>query len=304
MFKNPISDALLRRELEALKAEVKELRNQQIKKDRDMEDLIYNLDGDNIPQLAGIVKRVNLIVSGDGTAKAEFLIDAINGSSTVKIQADAIDLNGNILVKKINDTDGVTIKADAIDLSGKEINLTTDQIKIDSDNFSVDTEGNMECGNAKIRGSSTLCSDIAPGAEGEVAMAIGPEIEFDMGDSKTVSGTKLRITDNEDVGGGATYTRGVAFVSTLDRNIGAENRKTIHGGVVADARMAGSFMTPNQYSNTESPEYDQAFVGLERPALENDSVRGIIKVGEHALWLDESGVLHTTASNIVFDDDL
>lgn len=280
MFKKPISEALLRQELEALKAEVKELRNQQIKKDRDMEDLIYNLDGDNIPQLEGIVKRVNLIVSGDGTAKAEFLIEAINGSSTVKI------------------------KADVIDLDGKVINLTTENVKIESDNFSVDTEGNMECGNAKIRGSSTLCSDIAPGAEGEVAMAIGPEIEFDMGDSKTVSGTKLRITDYEDVAGGATYTRGVAFVSTIDRDIDSEDRKTLHGGVVADARASGAFMTPSGYRNTEAPEYDQAFVGLERPALENDSVRAILKVGDHALWLDENGVLRTTASKLVVGETL
>jgi hypothetical protein len=303
MFKNLISEAVLRQELEALKAEVKELRNQQIKRDRDMEDLIYNLDGDNIPQLEGIVKRVNLIVSGDGTAKAEFLIDAINGSSKVKIKADAIDLNGNILVEKINDTTGVTIKADAIDLSGKEINLTSDQIQIESENFRVDADGNMECGNAKIRGSSTICSDIAPGEEGEVAMSIGPEIEFDMGESKTVSGTKMRVTDYEDVLGDPTYTRRVAFVSSIDRNIGSEARKTIHGGVVSDPRLAGAFMSHDE-SHTMRPDYDQAFVGLERPALENDGIRAILRVGEHALWLDAFGVLRTTASEIVFEDEL
>lgn len=279
MFNGITSYVALKRDIDALKSEVKALRNQQIKKNRDMEDLLFNLDSDNVPTLEGVVQRVNLIVGGDGTAKAEFLIEAINGSSKVKI------------------------KADVIDLDGKVINLTTENVKIESENFSVDTEGNMECGNAKIRGSSTLCSDITPGAEGEVAMAIGPEIEFDMGESKTVSGTKMRVTDNEDVLGGASYTRGVAFVSTIDRNIGSEARKTIHGGVVSDPRIAGAFMSRDE-SHTMRPDYDQAFVGIERPALENDGVRAILRVGEHALWLDESGALHTTAPELVVGDTL
>jgi hypothetical protein len=279
MFNGIASYAALKREIDALKSEVKALRNQQIKKNRDMEDLLFNLDSDNVPTLDGVVKRVNLIVGGDGTAKAEFIIEAINGSSEAKI------------------------KADVINLQGTTFNLTADNMKIESDHFRVDADGNMECGNAKIRGSSTICSDITPGAEDEVAMAIGPEIEFDMGESKTVSGTKMRVTDNEDVLGGASYTRGVAFVSTIDRNIGSEARKTIHGGVVSDPRIAGAFMSSDE-SHTMRPDYDQAFVGLERPAIENDGIRAILRVGEHALWLDAFGVLRTTASEIVFEDEL
>ncbi len=224
MFKGMASTAALLREVETLRAEVKALRNEQVKKERDMEDLLHNLDYENVPVF-------------------------------------------------------------------------------NSKNFKVDADGNMECGNAKIRGSSTICSDITPGAEGEVAMAIGPEIEFDMGEIKTVSGTKMRVTDNEDVLGGATYTRGVAFVSSIDRNIGSETRKTIHGGVVSDPRLAGAFMSDDA-RHTMRPDYDQAFVGLERPALENDGVRAILRVGDHALWLDAFGVLHTTASEIVFNDVL
>lgn len=287
MFKNLISEAVLRQELEALKAEVKELRNQQIKRDRDMEDLIYNLDGDNIPQLEGIVKRVNLIVGGDGTAKAEFLIEAINGSSKVKI------------------------KADVIDLDGKVINLTTENVKIESENFRVDSEGNMECGNAKIRGNSTLCSDMDAQDETAVdAMLLGPDISFEFGDNLvTESSAKMRLSHQPDVQGAATHTRRIEFVSALDRNRSVDGsddseRETIHGVLVADVRAAGAFMTPSSYRNAETPEYDKAFVGLERPALENDGVRAILKVGEHALWLDEQGVLHTTAPAIEFKDVL
>lgn len=38
-------------------------------------------------------------------------------------------------------------------LNGKEFDLTTDNMSITSTNFSVDKDGNMECNNAKVRGT-------------------------------------------------------------------------------------------------------------------------------------------------------
>lgn len=286
MFNGIASYAALKREIDALKSEVKALRNQQIKKNRDMEDLLFNLDSDNVPTLDGVVKRVNLIVGGDGTAKAEFIIEAINGSSEAKI------------------------KADVINLQGTTFNLTADNMKIESDHFRVDSEGNMECGNAKIRGNSTLCSDMdAQDKKAVDAMLLGPDISFEFGDNLvTESSAKMRLSHQPDVQGAPTHTRRIEFVSTLDRNRSVDGsddseRETIHGVLVSDVRAAGAFMSHDE-SHTMQPDYDQAFVGLERPALENDGIRAILRVGEHALWLDAFGVLRTTASEIKFDDEL
>ena len=50
--------------------------------------------------------------------------------------------------KLINLLNKSGIDASKIDLNGKVINLTSEQIQIMSDNFNVDTEGNLQCNNA------------------------------------------------------------------------------------------------------------------------------------------------------------
>lgn len=54
-----ISD--LRKEVETLRKEVQTLKDALAKQKRDYNDLFYNLDGDNIPSLVGVVKEIRLI---------------------------------------------------------------------------------------------------------------------------------------------------------------------------------------------------------------------------------------------------
>ena len=130
---NPI-DALLR-EIDALKKKVQKLEDDQIKQNRDYKDMMYNLDTDNIPALQGVVKKVNLIIGDDGKIKAQFVMDIVNNESYAKIQADRIDL------------------------TGLKLNLTTNNITISSDNFTVDANGNVTIkGDASVIGVLTAKS--------------------------------------------------------------------------------------------------------------------------------------------------
>ncbi len=58
----------------------------------------------------------------------------------------------NIILAINNGTSSATINADKISLDGKEIDLTAGNITIDSDNFSVDKNGNISATSGKIGG--------------------------------------------------------------------------------------------------------------------------------------------------------
>ena len=63
------------------------------------------------------------------------------------------DFTNAKITAKINDgTSNVKIDADKIDLSGKTINMTSDNIKIQSTNFNVTKNGKMTCNDAEITG--------------------------------------------------------------------------------------------------------------------------------------------------------
>lgn len=65
------------------------------------------------------------------------------------------DFTNAKITAKINDgTSNVQIKADKISLAGKTINMTSDNIAINSTNFSVDKNGNMSCNNANFNGGN------------------------------------------------------------------------------------------------------------------------------------------------------
>ncbi len=60
-------------------------------------------------------------------------------------------VGNNEVISKINQSaEAVTINANKISLAGKTINMTSDDIAINSTNFSVDKDGNMTCANANI----------------------------------------------------------------------------------------------------------------------------------------------------------
>lgn len=60
--------------------------------------------------------------------------------------------SANIILALNNDSSSATIKADKIDLNGKQINLTSDNIAINSTNFSVDKNGNIVASGGTIGG--------------------------------------------------------------------------------------------------------------------------------------------------------
>ena len=74
---------------------------------------------------------------------------------------DNEDFTGaNIVLAINNDTSSAVIDADKISLEGKVIDMTADDIIIDSNKFSLDSKGNMSCSNANITGGDvTLKSE-------------------------------------------------------------------------------------------------------------------------------------------------
>ena len=108
------------RELEAERVENARFR-------RMMEDLLYNLEEENMPQVSRRIREgegnLALLVE-DGKVRGSVLIEAINGASAVTIDADRINLNGAVTANenfKINKDGSVACRA--LSLSGGEILL-------------------------------------------------------------------------------------------------------------------------------------------------------------------------------------
>ena len=90
------------------------------------------------------------------TAKSEIkqTTDSISSEVSKKVGNDEI-------ISKINQSaEAVQINANKISLDGKEINLTSDDIIIKSNNFNVDKYGNLTCKNATIVGNINAGSSI------------------------------------------------------------------------------------------------------------------------------------------------
>jgi phage baseplate assembly protein gpV len=118
---------------------------------RMMEDLLYNLEDENMPAVSSRIREgersIGLLVE-DGAVRGSVLVEAINGTSAVTIDADKINLDGRMIVETINGTSGVTINADrvafdadSIDLDGKVIVQTindTSGVTIDADRVDLD----------------------------------------------------------------------------------------------------------------------------------------------------------------------
>lgn len=84
------------------------------------------------------------------TQKVTDVTNEINLEVSKKVNNDDYT-SANIIAKINNDTSEAVINADKVSLEGKEINLTSGNITINSNNFSVDKEGNVTCNNANIK---------------------------------------------------------------------------------------------------------------------------------------------------------
>ena len=82
-------------------------------------------------------------------------------------KVDDETLTGANIMLRINDDESeAMIKADKISLEGKTIDLTGEDITIDSDNFKVDAEGNVTCNSLELTGGSIdLSIDDTSGVE-------------------------------------------------------------------------------------------------------------------------------------------
>lgn len=315
----------LHQEVSALKKELKQLRDEQIKQRRDNNDIMYNLDEDNVPSLAGIVKRVDLIVNGDGTANARFLIEAINGQSEATLSADVITLEGNSVIQAINDGNGkVLIQADKISLDGdtiiKSINndgtgvvaIQADRIALDgytivlngekgitvtSPNFSLSSSGVMTCKgatitvavieSAKIKKTCVLGSDIS---EGE-GIQVGPALDNDYGGGSVVKIYPF-ITSGFAYG---DETRGIEIKSGYEAGTKDEDFPYYSGSLIIDVGKVGASASEDGAKS--------AFAGVERefqnkkafPALWRKDADG----NTAAVWIDENGNLCTTATAVM-----
>lgn len=279
---NAMQMQALKKEIAELRQEIKAMKDEQIKKRRNDEDLMFNLDGDNVPTLQGIVKRVNLVVNGDGTANAELIIEAINGQSKAQIRADRIDLTGT------------------------EINLTANNIKITGTNFTVDKNGNLTCKGAKlntatindatmnratmnqanIKSNCVIGSDLSEG----VAMQFGPNYA----EQGASSGVHMHMTQLEEQG---AYRRGIRWTAT------SNFIDELHGTLVLDARNLGFSSEPNEENSLFDTEDGTAFVGMNRN-LESDNPRVGLRVGDNILWVDSSGIYATRPITVVDVNDL
>ncbi len=131
-------------------------------------------------------KIVQVALTGDPKDGTEFAVDADNISLTA---SDIIDI-----------------------IAGNSINLTSKNISIDSTNFSVDEDGNMECNGAKVSGeiNATLLN------------IIKNSLEYGRFDSGTFT-----ISNNfEGMSGGTFASDGVAMVNTSS----SHNSRYIHIG--------------------------------------------------------------------------
>ena len=86
--------------------------------------------------------------SGKTDKDVSFIVDKQTASINAKVSKGEV-------INEINlDSTGASINANKISLAGKTIQLTSDDIAINSTKFQVDKNGNVECSNMKITGGT------------------------------------------------------------------------------------------------------------------------------------------------------
>lgn len=276
----------IEKKLDELTKTVKKQNDEQIKFRRAYEDQINNLDGDNIPSLAGIVQEntkngetIAAIVSSDGeggyTANASLILSSINGQSSATLRADKVDFTAGTY----------TVGADHISLAGKTINMTSDNIKISSTNFNVDRTGKATMNAAVIKKGCILGSDITEGA----GIQIGSTYQFDSTSGKS-SDVKIYVSETPD---GVGYSKGI------------EIRANDTGGNITDPR-SGSLVVNSQemalttlageasqeISYTTNLGSSDAYIGIEK--YNNGATTALVlRVGNTGIWITD-GAIYTT----------
>jgi len=112
-------------------------------------------------------------------------------------------VGNNEIISKINQSsEAVTINANKISLSGKTINLTSDNIAIQSTNFSVDKNGNLTCNNMTANNATfnnceikNTCTVPASTVTGTLATSNIPNLSANKITSGTINASVLNGVD-------------------------------------------------------------------------------------------------------------
>ena len=162
---------------------------------------------------------------GDANTKYSRINQTISGVEIeVGQKYNTDDFTNAKITAKINDgTSAVQIRADKVSLAGKIINLTSDSIDIQSNNFNVDTNGNLRCSNANVSGTITSNNATITGGKIVLQDSLGESGNLTIGTSGQFEtnhrsfGTTYRGPNGYvDIQSDFTYSGGSIFVAPYE----------------------------------------------------------------------------------------
>lgn len=300
--------------LDSIYEQLRQLRDENVKFRRLYEDAIYNLDEDNFPKFSKTIRAVSenyeniamlqgevnnqgakissivtsTIISEEEvyTANASFIIEAINGQSSVKINADVIENTGLTRFLTPNDVGqygtteiyGGRIKSGSI-ISNNYIENTQGMLidlengSINTKNFSIDFLGQLWCQNATIAGYIVASS-------GAIGVTTGTAWRIEGGEDKnaaiwnekssytnySANGIYLGV-DGIAIGSGALINR---FQVDKYGNLFCSNA-TVSGTITALSGVIGNSTSPWNIGNTSTC----SFIYSGKSSLLDESNEGI-----------------------------
>lgn len=132
-----------------------------------MSQNVYTTQFPTRAEMNSLITQTSQEISSRVSQEFETKTDANSKYSQITQTTDNISsevsqkVGNNEIISKINQSaEAVTINANKIDLSGKTINLTSDNIAIQSSNFNVDKNGNLTCSNAAFRNAALTGGDL------------------------------------------------------------------------------------------------------------------------------------------------
>lgn len=219
--------------------------------------------------------------------------EQMNAAINVKSEAINIEVGkkvnktdytgANIMLLVNNDTSGALINASKIKivandiltiLAGNTIDLTSKNIRISSNNFSVDTSGLLKATNAEISGKITATSGSIGGCNIENGILQIANANIDsLSVSKISSGTNANdLTFNGEIKcsnivatggniGGCSIVDGVLKIESANIT-GTLTGKTIKGGDISGVSISGSSLTCGSVYNMTSAGHFKYYNGV------------------------------------------
>ena len=127
--------------------------NDEIKISQGLEESVYT----EMPSEAENENTTIYKTSGKTDKEVSFIVDKQNGNINAKVS------KGDVINEINLDESGVSINADKISLAGKTIEMTSDNIAINSTNFQVDKNGNITANSGTFKGTLNTDNDCTVG---------------------------------------------------------------------------------------------------------------------------------------------